>query len=71
MGEWKTGVNYWDNYSPMVNFMFVIYMPTLIIIIEIHTKPVDFVLSYTKYEVKAEIFMDPSIVFFIEGAYLI
>ena len=47
----------------MVNFMFVIYMPTLIIIIEIHTKPVDFVLSYTKYEVKAEVFMDPPIVF--------
>ena len=40
---------------------------TLIIIREIHTKSVDFVLSYTQDTVKSEIFMELPIGFGVEG----
>ena len=44
-------------------------MITLTIIRDIHTKSVDFVLAYTKADVKTEIFMELPIGFGVEGSH--
>ena len=44
-------------------------MLTLIIIRDIHTKSVDFVMSYTQADVKTEIFMELPIYFVVEEAH--
>ena len=51
-GMQKWGVNCWDTYSPVVNYMSVIAMLTLIILKEIHTNSVGFFLDYTQDNVK-------------------
>ena len=61
------GVNYWDNYPPVFNWMSIRSMLTLSIIRELQTKSVDFVLAYTKADVKTEIFMEFPIGFGVEG----
>ena len=43
-------------------------MLTLIIVIEIHTKSVYFVMTYTQADVKSDIFMELPIGFGVEGA---
>ena len=43
MQKWE--LNYWYNYSPVDNLMSAIAILTLNILIEIHTKSVDFVLD--------------------------
>ena len=63
----KWGVNYWETYSPVFNWISVRYMLTLIIIIELHIKSVDFFLAYTQADVKTEIFMEFPIYFGVEG----
>ena len=44
MHQW--GVNYWDTYYPVVNFMSVREIITISILVELHTKSVYFVLAY-------------------------
>ena len=63
----KWGANYWDTYSPVVNWMSVRSMLTLIILRELHIKLVDFVLAYNQADVKTEIFIELLIVFGVEG----
>ena len=41
----KWGVNYWETYYPVVNWMSFIAMLNLIFLRELHTKPVHFVLD--------------------------
>ena len=66
-GILKLGANYWDTYSPVVNWMSVRSMLTLIILRELHIKLVDFVLAYNQYDVKTKIFMELPIGFGVEG----
>ena len=63
MGE----VNYWATYSPVVNLMSISAMLTLSILRELHTKSVDFFLSYTQADVKTDIFMELNIDFLVKG----
>ena len=65
----KWGVNYWDNYSPVVNWMYVRAMLTLSILIDLNTKSVGFVLDYTQADVKKYILMKLTICFGFEGAH--
>ena len=53
----------------MVNWVSIIAMLTLIILIKLHTKLVDFVLSYTQADVKTEVFMKLPISFGVEGCH--
>ena len=57
-GMQQCGVNYWETYSPVVNWMSVIEMLTLSILRYLHTKSVYSVLDYTQADVKIEIFME-------------
>ena len=66
-GMQKCGLNYLYTYSPVVNWVSVRSMIRLIILIELYTKSVNFVLSYTQYDVKTEIFMELSVCFLAEG----
>ena len=65
MHQWV--LNYLETYYPVDNWMSVRSMLTLIIIRELHTKSVDFVLAYTQVDVKLEIFMELPIDFGVEG----
>ena len=53
MHQW--GVHFWFTYSPVANLMSIGKILNLIILKEIHTKSVDFVLDYTQYYVESEI----------------
>ena len=57
-GMQKWGFNYWENYYPLVNYMSVRFMLTLIILRELHTKYVVFVQAYTQVQVNPENFMN-------------
>ena len=65
----QLGVNYFDTYYPVVNWISDMPMPNLSIFREIHTKSVDFVLAYTQADIKSEIFMELLIGFRIEGSH--
>ena len=69
VGMQKWGLNYWDTYSPLVNWMSVRSMLTLSILRELHTKSVYFVMTYTQSDVKTEIFMELFIGFGVEGSH--
>ena len=51
-GMQKWGVNCWETYYPVVNWMCVRVMLTLIILRELHTRSVYFFLSYTQAGIK-------------------
>ena len=59
------GVNYWETYYPVVNYVSFKDMLTLIILGDTHTKSIDFILAYTQYYVKSESFMEIPIVFVV------
>ena len=66
MQEWW--VDYWYTYFPVVNWMYVRSMLTLIILLELHTKSI-FFLAYTQADVKTDIFMELPIGFGVEGSH--
>ena len=65
MNQW--GVNLWETYSPVFNWMSVRAILTLSILRYLHTKSIYFVLAYTQDCVKSDIFMEIPIVFGVEG----
>ena len=68
-GTQKWGVNYWDTYSSVVNWVSARAMLTLSIIKKLHTKSVDFVLDYIQYDVQIDISMVLPIGFGVEGVH--
>ena len=68
-GMKKGGVNYWETYSPVVNWMSVIPILTLNIPQNLHTKSVDLVLDYTYTDVKSEIYMELALDFGVDGSH--
>ena len=56
MQQW--GVNYWETYSPVVNWMSVRLMLTLSILYKLETKSIDFVLAYPQAPLDVEIFSE-------------
>ena len=60
-------VNYQDTYSLVVSWMSVRVVITLSILRKIQTNSVYFVLAYTQYDVKAEMFLELPIGFGVEG----
>ena len=62
----KCRVNYWETYSQVVNWVSIRAIITQIILRELHTKSVGFVLAYTQAEVTSEIFMGIPIIFGVE-----
>ena len=68
-GHEKRGVNFWETYSPVVNWMSVRPILTLNIPQNLHTKSVDLVLDYTYTDVKSEIYMELALDFGVDGSH--
>ena len=65
MQQW--GVNYWDTYSPVVNWMPFIAMLTLIVLYKLHTKLVGLFFAYTQAGVNSEIYTELPLGFVVDG----
>ena len=57
-GMQEKGVNYWETYSPVVEWMKVRIMLTLASIENLHTKSIDFVLAYPQADLDVDIYME-------------
>ena len=54
----EKGINYWEMYAPVVQWMSVRIMLTLAAIKNLHTKSIDFVLAYPQAELDVDIYME-------------
>ena len=56
MQQW--GINYWETYSPVVNWLSVRTLMAISIIHDLETRSIDFVLAFPQAEVNVPIFME-------------
>ena len=54
----EKGINYWETYAPVVQWMSVRIMLTLAAIENLHTKSIDFVLAYPQANLDVYIYME-------------
>ena len=52
------GINYWETYAPIVQWMSVRIILTLAAIENLHTKLIDFVLAYPQADLEVDIYME-------------
>ena len=57
-GMQEKGINYWETYSPIVQWMSVRIMLILSAIQNLHTKSIDFVLAYPQADLDMDIYME-------------
>jgi hypothetical protein len=56
-GKQKQGVNYWETYSPVVNWISIRLCLILTLLLRWKTRQIDFVLAFPQAEVECDIFM--------------
>ena len=61
------GVNYWETYAPVVNWMSVRTLMALSIIHDLETRSIDFVLAFPQAPLEVDIYMEPPYGFDIDG----
>ncbi len=61
------GVNYWETYAPVVNWLSVRTMLALSVIHDLETRSIDFVLAFPQADIDVDIFMDLPYGFDLEG----
>ena len=54
----EKGINYWETYAPVVQWMSLRIMLTLAAIENSHTKSIDFLLAYPQADVDVDIYME-------------
>ena len=52
------GINYWENYYPVVQWMSVRKILTLLAIKRIHKKSIEFIFAYSQDDIDVDIYMD-------------
>ena len=52
------GVNYWETYSPTVNWISVIFHMIVAQILKLDTKPIDFVHAFPQVELDVPVYME-------------
>ena len=57
-GMQEYGINYWDTFSPVVNWTTVRLLMTISLIENLYTQSIDFTLAFPQANVEAEIFME-------------
>ena len=57
-GMQDKGINYWETYAPVVQWMSVGIMLTLAAIKNLHTKSIDFILAYPQVDLDVDIYME-------------
>ena len=65
MQQW--GVNYWETYAPVVNWISVRFLLVLAQIIGLETKALDFVLAFPQADLDTPVFMDIPIGVSVDG----
>jgi hypothetical protein len=53
----KHGVNYWETYSPVVNWFSICLSLILALLYSWHTRQIDFVLTFPQADVECDLFM--------------
>ena len=61
------GVNYWETYAPVVNWMSIRTLMALSIIHDLETRSIDFVLAFPQAPLDVDIYMEPPYGFDIDG----
>ena len=56
-GMQEKGINYWEMYAPVVQWMSVRIMLTLTAIENLHSKSIDFLLAYPQADLDVDIYM--------------
>ena len=56
MQRW--GIDYWETYAPVVNWISVRLMLALSIVHGLHTKSIDFVQAFPQAELERDVFME-------------
>ena len=54
----KYGVNYWETYSPTVNWISVRFLMIVAQVLELYTQAIDFVLAFTQAELEVPVYME-------------
>ena len=57
-GIQRWGIDYWETYAPVVNWIRVRLLMVLSIIYKLNTKSIDFVLAFPQAELDQDIFME-------------
>jgi hypothetical protein len=57
-GKQTHGVNYWETYSPVVNWFSIRLCLTFSLLFDWHTRQIDFVLAFPQAEVECDLFME-------------
>ena len=57
-GMQRWGVDYWETYAPVVNWISVRFLLAIAIIHGLKTKPIDFVLAFPQVDLDADVFME-------------
>jgi hypothetical protein len=66
-GMQQYGEHYWDTYSPVVQMMTVRLLLVLALILDLHTRSIDFTLAYTQAPIDVETFIEIPTGFDIDG----
>jgi hypothetical protein len=66
-GKQTKGVNYWDTYSPLVQWSTTRLFLTMCVLRGWHCRQLDFVLAYTQADVECEIYMEIPRGFTVDG----
>ena len=66
-GQQTWGVNYWETYAPVVNWLSVRTLLALSIIHDLETRSIDFVLAFPQADLDVDIFMELPYGFDIDG----
>jgi hypothetical protein len=61
------GVNYWETYAPVVNWMSIRTLMALSILHDLETRSIDFVLAFPQAPLDVDIYMEPPYGFDIDG----
>ena len=57
-GMQQYGVNYWETYSPTVNWISVIFLMIVAQVLELDTQAIDFVLAFPQAELEVPVYME-------------
>ena len=63
----RLGVEYWETYSPIVNWISVRLMFSLSLILNFESRCIDFVLAFPQADLDEDIFMEPPFGFNFDG----
>ena len=62
------GKHYWDTYSPVVQWMTMHFMLIVLALLGLHSRSVDFTLTYTKAPIDIAIYLELLMGFSVNGS---